>query len=127
MNIIRVGVDLAKQVFQVHGVDDHEKVVLRKQFRRAQLLDYFKKLPPCLIGMEACGGAHYWARELQKLGHEVKLMPTSLSNSMLKEIKTTPMMLKRSAKRFHALRCGLLPLKRLSSKIFRRFTAFVVN
>jgi hypothetical protein len=65
MNTKRVGIDLAKQVFQVHGVDNQEKVVLRKQLRRAQLLDYFKKLPPCLIGLEACGGSHYWARELQ--------------------------------------------------------------
>ena len=54
MNIKRVGIDLAKSVFQIHGVDDQEKVVLRKQLRRAQMLDYFKKLPPCLIGMEAC-------------------------------------------------------------------------
>ena len=64
MNIKRVGIDLAKQVFQIHRVDGQEKVVLRKQLRRAQLLDYFKKLPPCLIGMEACGGSLYWAREL---------------------------------------------------------------
>lgn len=69
MNIKRIGIDLAKQVFQLHGVDGQEKVVLRKQLRRAQILGYFKQLPPCLIGMEACGGAHYWARELQKLGH----------------------------------------------------------
>ena len=74
MNIKRVGIDLAKSVFQIHGVDDQEKVVLRKQLRRAQMLDYFKKLPPCLIGMEACSSSHYWARELQKLGHTVKLM-----------------------------------------------------
>ncbi|MDD5581426.1 MAG: IS110 family transposase [Methylobacter sp.] len=74
MNIKRIGIDLAKQVFHLHGVDGQEKGVLRKQLRRAQLLDYLKKLPPCLMGMEACGGAHYWARELQKLGHTVKLM-----------------------------------------------------
>jgi len=72
MNIKRIGIDLAKQVFQVHGVDGQEKVVLRKQLRRAQMLDYFKTIPPCLIGMEACSSAHYWARELQKLGHTIK-------------------------------------------------------
>lgn len=66
MNIKRVGIDLAKDVFQVHGVDSQEKVILRKQFRRVQLLAYFEKIAPCLIGMEACGSAHYWARELQK-------------------------------------------------------------
>lgn len=59
MNIKRVGIDLAKQVFQLHGVDNQEKVVLRKQLRRAQMLSYFKELAPCLIGMEACSSAHY--------------------------------------------------------------------
>ena len=74
MTIKRVGIDLAKSVFQLHGVDGQEKVILRKQLRRTQMLDFFKKLPPCLIGMEACSSAHYWGRELQKLGHTVKLM-----------------------------------------------------
>ena len=87
MNIKRVGIDLAKQVFQIHGVDGQEKVVLRKQLRRAQLLDYFNKLPPCLIGMEACGGAHYWARELQKLGHTVKLMAPQFVKPYVKSNK----------------------------------------
>lgn len=74
MNIKRIGIDLAKQVFQLHGVDHHEKPVLRKQLRRNQVLNYFAKLSPCLIGIEACSSSHYWARELQKLGHTVKLM-----------------------------------------------------
>jgi len=87
MNIKRVGIDLAKQIFQVHGVDGQEKVVLRKQLRRAQMLDYFKKLPPCLIGMEACGGAHYWARELQKFGHTVKLMAPQFVKPYVKSNK----------------------------------------
>lgn len=87
MNIKRIGIDLAKQVFQLHGVDGQEKVVLRKQLRRVQLLDYFMKLPPCLIGMEACGGAHYWARELQKLGHTVKLMAPQFVKPYVKSNK----------------------------------------
>jgi transposase len=74
MNIKRIGIDLAKQVFQLHGVDHQGKPVLRKQLRRNQMLSYFTKLPPCLIGIEACSSSHYWARELQKLGHTVKLM-----------------------------------------------------
>lgn len=74
MNITRIGIDLAKQVFQLHGVDLHGKVLVRKRLRRAQMLGYFGKLTPCLIGMEACGSAHYWARELSRLGHEVRLM-----------------------------------------------------
>jgi transposase len=74
MTIARVGVDLAKLVFQVHGVNRAEKVQQRKQLRRSQMLDYFGKLEPCLIGMEACSSAHYWARELSKFGHDVRLM-----------------------------------------------------
>lgn len=74
MTITRIGVDLAKQVFQIHGVDRASKVQIRKQLRRSRMLDYFGKLPPCLIGMEACSSAHYWARELSKLGHDVRLM-----------------------------------------------------
>lgn len=74
MNITRIGVDLAKNLFQVHGVNRQGEIVVRKQLRRAQMLDWFGKLAPCLIGMEACGSAHYWARELSKLGHDVRLM-----------------------------------------------------
>src|SRR6202035_5921303 len=75
MQITTIGFDLAKNVFQVHDIDVKEKVVARKQLRRGQVMEYFKALPPCLIGMEACATAHYWARELTKLGHEVRLMP----------------------------------------------------
>lgn len=74
MKIKRIGIDLAKQVFQVHGVDGQERVVLKRQLRRQQVLAFFGKIEPCLIGMEACASAHYWARELMKLGHSVKLM-----------------------------------------------------
>ena len=75
MQVSTIGLDLAKKVFQVHGVDAAGKVVMTRQLRRAQMLAFFKKLPPCLIGMEACATAHYWARELIKLGHTVRLMP----------------------------------------------------
>ena len=74
MNITRMGIDLAKNVFQLHGVDKHEKVVVRKQLKRSQMLEMFVNKAPMLIGMEACGGANYWARELTKLGHTVKVM-----------------------------------------------------
>lgn len=74
MKITTVGVDLAKNVFQVHGVDEHGKVVLKKQLRRGQVPEFFANLPACLVGMEACGGAHYWARKLQGLGHTVRLI-----------------------------------------------------
>src|ERR1700738_4675682 len=73
MQITTIGLDIAKNVFQVHGIDAAEKVVVRKQLRRGQVMKFFEALPPCLIGMEACATAHYWARELTKLGHEVRL------------------------------------------------------
>ncbi len=72
--ITRVGLDIAKNLFQIHGVDKNEKVLLQKQIRRDKMLAFFANRPRCLIGMEACSGAHYWARELTRFGHEVKLM-----------------------------------------------------
>ena len=87
MNITRIGIDLAKTVFQVHGVDERGKTVLRKQLRRAQLLEFFAKLRRCVIGMEACGSAHYWARKFSSLGHEVKLMAPQLVKPYVKTNK----------------------------------------
>ncbi len=75
MEITTIGLDLAKHVFQVHGVDEAGHVVVKRRLRRAQVIAYFASLPPCLIGMEACATAHFWARELRALGHEVRLMP----------------------------------------------------
>ena len=74
MKVSTVGIDLAKNVFQLHGVNELGKTVIKKQIRRDQMAKFFVNLPTCLIGMEACGGAHYWARKLQGLGHTVKLM-----------------------------------------------------
>jgi transposase len=74
MKFTRYGLDIAKQVFQAHGVNAHGSVKGRRTLPRAKVLEYFAQLPPCLIGMEACAGSHYWARELTKLGHTVKLM-----------------------------------------------------
>ena len=68
MNISTIGLDLAKNVFQVHGIDAEGKVVVRKALRRAQVLPFFAKLPPCLVGVEACGTAHHWARETGRAG-----------------------------------------------------------
>ncbi|MDA9504651.1 transposase, partial [Bradyrhizobium sp. CCBAU 11386] len=72
--VIRIGIDTSKHIFQLHGVDAAERPVLRKRLTRKQMLEFFAKLPATQVGMEACGAAHYWARELGKLGHEVKLM-----------------------------------------------------
>jgi transposase len=74
MNITTIGFDLAKSVFQVHGISEQGNAVLRKTLRRAEVMNFFAKLRPCLIGMEACGSAHFWARKLSELGHTVKLM-----------------------------------------------------
>jgi transposase len=87
MQVSTIGLDLAKNVFQVHGIDANEKVVVRKQLRRSQLIAFFKALPPCLVGMEACATAHHWARELRKLGHEVRLMPTKDVRAYVKRNK----------------------------------------
>ena len=78
MSVTRIGLDIAKNVFPVHGVDEQGKVVIRKQLSRSKVLAYFAQLPACHIGIEACGSAHYWGRELQKLGHNVRLMAVQL-------------------------------------------------
>ncbi len=74
MQIIRIGLDLAKYVFHVHGVDAHGRIVLCKTLRRAAVSNFFANLPPCLVGMEASNGAHYWAKALFDLGHNVRLI-----------------------------------------------------
>jgi transposase len=78
MQVSTIGVDLAKNVFQVHGVDNAGKVVISRQLRRKQVIDFFSKIAPCLVGMEACGTAHHWAREVSKLGHTVHLIKERL-------------------------------------------------
>ena len=87
MQITTIGLDIAKNVFQVHGIDAAEKVVVRKQLRRGQMMKFFAVLPPCLVGMEACATAHYWARELTRLGHEVRLMPAKDVKAYVKRNK----------------------------------------
>ncbi len=88
MNVSIVGVDLAKNVFQVHAIDDGGEVIVRRALRRRQMLPFFAKLEPCLVGMEACGTSHYWARELSGLGHRVKLMPPAYVKPYVKRGKT---------------------------------------
>ena len=88
MHITTIGLDLAKRIFQIHGNDAEGHVVVRKALRRAQVLPFFAKLPSCLVGMEACGTSHHWARELTKLGHEVRLMPPAYVKPYVKRGKT---------------------------------------
>ncbi len=85
--ITTIGFDIAKSVFQVHGVDAAGEIVIRRQLKRRYVLAFFQKLPPCLIGMEACASSHYWSRELQALGHIVRLMPPAYVKPYVKRQK----------------------------------------
>ena len=85
--ITTIGLDIAKSVFQVHGVDGAGQVVIRRQLKRRSVLTFFQKLAPCLVGIEACASAHHWSRELQALGHTVRLMPPAYVNPYVKRQK----------------------------------------
>jgi len=88
MQAITIGLDIAKNVMQVHGVDASGAVVARKRLSRAKTLDFFRSLSPCLVGMEACGGAHHWARQIAALGHEVRIIPPIYVKPYVKRSKT---------------------------------------
>ena len=87
MNTIMIGLDIAKSVFQVHG-EDSGKIVLQKRLRRSQMVDFFAKLPPALVGIEACGSSHHWARTLRNLGHDVRLIPAAYVKAFVRRNKT---------------------------------------
>ncbi|MEL7803322.1 IS110 family transposase [Sulfitobacter pontiacus] len=88
MQVTTVVLDLAKNIFQVHGVTENGEVAFNQALRRAQLFAFFEKLPPCLVGMEACGSSHYWARQLRKLGHDVRLIPAMYVKPYVKRGKS---------------------------------------
>jgi transposase len=82
--ITTISFDIAESVFQVHGVDAAGEVVIRRQLKRRSVLAFFQRLPPCLVGIEACASSHYWSRELQALGHSVRLMPPAFVKPYVK-------------------------------------------
>ena len=88
MEVSTIGLDLAKNVLQIHGVDASGRIVIRRAIRRSQVLPFFAKLPPCLVGIEACGTSHHWAREPLSLGHDVRLMPPAYVKPYVKRSKT---------------------------------------
>ena len=87
MNVSTIGLDLAKNVFQAHGADASGVVAFRKQLRRDKVLSFFANQPSCVVAMEACGGAHYWAREIGDLGHTVRLIPPAYVKPFVKRQK----------------------------------------
>ena len=91
--VTTIGLDIAKSVFQVHGIDAEGKVLIRRQLKRRYLLAFFEKLQPCLVGIEACATSHHWSRELKALGHTVRLMPPSYVKPYIKRQMTTRHML----------------------------------
>jgi transposase len=86
-SVTTIGLDIAKSVFQVHGVDAVGQVVIRRQLKRRYVLKFFEKLSPCLVGIEACASSHHWSRELQALGHTVRLMPPAYVKPYVKRHK----------------------------------------
>ena len=105
--ITTIGLDIAKSVFQVHGVDAGGQVVLRRQLKRRYVLAFFGKLAPCLVGIEACASSHYWARRLQALGHNVRLMPPAYVKPTSNDRRTIALTRRQYARRSAGPTCGL--------------------
>lgn len=116
MNITTAGIDLAKNVFSAHGVDAHGKVALKKTVSRGKLLEYFAKLPPYVIGMEACTGAHHWARALRELGHDARIIAPRFVIPYRKSGKTTATTPRPSVKQQAVRLCVLYRSSPVSSK-----------
>ena len=117
-----IGLDIAKSVFQVHGVDALGTIAIRRPLKRRQVLPFFKKLPPCLVGIEACATSQHWSRQLQGLGHTVRLMPPAYVRPYVKSQETMLPMPRRSVKPSCHRACVSWRQRRLSSKAASCFT-----
>ena len=115
-SISTIGLDIAKSVFQVHGVDAAGQVVVRRQLRRRHVLAFFQKLRPCLVGIEACASSHHWSRELQALGHTVRLMPPAYVKPYVKRQKMTAPTRRQFARRSRDPTCGSCRPRRSNNK-----------
>jgi transposase len=114
--ISTIGLDLAKNIFQVHGIDARGKVIIRKPLRRSEVLKFFASVPPCLIGIEACATAHHWGRELGKLGHAVRLMPPAYVKAYVKRAGPMRPTRRRSARPSRGQPCALLQSRAWNSR-----------
>ena len=114
--ITTIGLDIAKSIFQVHGIDTEGKVVFRRQLKRRYVVAFFQKLPPCLVGIEACASSHHWSRELQALGHTVRLMPPAYVKPYVKRHKNDATDAERSVKRSPDRTCGSSPPRRPNNR-----------
>ncbi len=113
---IRIGVDLAKNYFQVHALESENGPALTRKLKRSKMHEFFSQIEPGLIGMEACGSAHHWARELKALGHEVLLMPLAYTKPMSSEARTMRSMRMQSVRLCRGLVCALCRSRARSSK-----------
>jgi transposase len=127
MKVTTLGIDLAKSTFRVHGIDGRGTVVLRRQLPRKQLLPVLANLPACLVGMEASAGAHYWAREIEQLGHTVRLMSPHLVAPYRKSQKNDGNDGLRSAKRSGVPQCGLCRSRVPPSRTYKPFIEFAFS
>ena len=114
--VATIGLDIAKSVFQVHGIDAEGKLLIRRQLKRRYVLAFFQKLPSCLVGIEACASSHHWSRELKALGHTVRLMPPAYVKPYVKRQKNDAADAEPSVRRSPGLTCGSSRPKRPSSR-----------
>jgi transposase len=125
MKITTIGIDLAKSVFAVHGVNEHGRAVLKKVLKRDQMLAFFANLPACMIGMEACGSAHYWARKLQGMGHTARPIAPQFVKPYVKTNKNDAADAEAICEAVARPNMRFLPLKNVESSRYCRYIAYV--